>query len=68
MYESIRDFSFGAYQDMRTVQMGGTDIWDFRHSVKEWKERVDACEEFITKSLNGMAEQRIEECMSLKAT
>ncbi len=50
MYESIRDFSFGAYQDMRTVQMGGTDIWDLRHSVKEWKERVDACEEFITKS------------------
>lgn len=35
---------------MRTVQMGGTDIWDLRHSVKEWKERVDACEEFITKS------------------
>lgn len=50
MYESIRDFSFGAYQDMRTVQMGGTDVWDLRHSVKEWKERVDACEEFITKS------------------
>lgn len=50
MYESIRDFSFGAYQDMRTVQMGGTDIWDLRYSVKEWKERVDACEEFITKS------------------
>ena len=50
MYESIRDFSFGAYQDMRTVQMGGTDVWDLHHSVKEWKERVDACEEFIIKS------------------
>lgn len=50
MYESIRDFSFGAYQDMRNVQMGGSDIWDLRHSVKEWKERVYACEEFITKS------------------
>lgn len=50
MYESIRDFSFGAYQDMRTVQMGGTDVWDLHHSVKEWKERVDACEEFIVKS------------------
>lgn len=60
MYESIRDFSFGAYQDMRTVQMGGTDIWDLRHSVKEWKERVDACEEFITKSpkWNGGATYR----------
>lgn len=50
MYESIRDFSFGSYQDMRTVQMGGTDIWDLRYSVKEWKKRVDACEEFIEKS------------------
>lgn len=60
MYESIRDFSFGAYQDMRTVQMGGTDIWDLQHSVKEWKERVDACEEFITKSpkWNGGATYR----------
>lgn len=50
MYESIRDFSFGSYQDMRTVQMGGTDIWDLRYSVKELKKRVDACEEFIEKS------------------
>lgn len=50
MYESIQDFSFGAYQDMRTVQMGGADIWDLRYSVKEWKKRVEACEEFIEKS------------------
>lgn len=50
MYESICDFSFGDYQDMRNVQMGGTEILNSYTSVEDMKKKINACEEFIKKS------------------